>query len=215
MPITLDGAVTTNEQTGTTSKTVASNADRLFLVSIGTHQSANASGVTFNGDAMTLLIRQEGDYGEHCEIWGLLAPDIGTYNVVVSGANNYWAQGIYSVYDCDQTELPTVVAGDNSGNNYAYAELTTPVDNCVIFGVMSSEPVPTLDTDAGDYPDVVGDFSQQGASYQNVRGAHIPVPTAGLQGIGWSLNYGSRWQVALVCVKPAVGSTFTPKIVMI
>lgn len=209
---TFDGSVTTNEQTSTTSKAVSDNPNRLFIVAIGTHQSNNASGVTFNGDAMTLIKRQRGSFGEHCEIWGLIAPDIGTYNVVVSGANNWWAQGIYSIYDCDQTELPTVFAGDNDGDGYAYVSLTTPVDNCLVIGVMSSEPVPEVDT---DITGLTEDWYQQGQSYQNAMGAHLVKATAGLAEVGFGLSYGARWQAVAVCIKPVAGSTFVPKIDMI
>lgn len=213
MAITLDGAVTTDEQTGTTSKAVADNADRLFIVSIGTHQSNNASGVTFNGVAMTLLKRQAGSYGEHCEIWGLLAPDVGTYNVVVSGANNWWAKGIYSIYDCEQ-ELPSTGAstaiGANGDSSSCSVSVTTPVDNCLVIGVMSSEPVPTHNTSGG-----TEDWSQQGDSYQNAEGARILKATAGSQTMSWSLSYGGRWQAVAIAIKPKAGSTFVPKIVMI
>lgn len=213
MGVTLDGAVTTNEKTATTSKTVANNADRLFLVAIGTHQSNNASGVTFNGDAMTLLKRQAGSYGEHCEIWGLIAPDIGTYNVVVSGANNWWAQGIYSIYDCEQ-ELPSTAnstaVGANGNSGYCSVSITTPVDNCLVVAVQSSEPVPTLDT-AG----ATADWSQQGQSYQNSAGARILKATAGSIDMAWDLSYGGRWQAVAVAIKPKAGSTFVPKVMQI
>lgn len=198
MAIALDGAVVSVEQDATEAFTVGDNPNRLMLVAIGTHQAASASGVTYNGDAMTLLKRQAGSFEEHCEIWGMLAPDVGTANVVVSGANNYWAMGIYSLYNVLQSALPSVTAGATAGSGSATASLDTPSDGCWVVGVVSSEPVPTLATTGG-----VEDWAQSGQSFENTKGAHVIKATAGTQAMTWTESFGGRWQVALVAVEPA------------
>lgn len=196
----LDGSVVTAEQTSTVSVTVGSNSNRMLIVAIGTHQAANASGITYNGVAMTLIKRQEGSFGEHAEIWGLVAPDTGTHNVVVSGANNYWAMGIYSLYDCDQN-LPTIFGGASSGGSSNSVGVTTVEDDSWVIDVIGAEPVPTSSTSGA-----TTDWSQQGASYQNAKGAHVNKAIAGSQTMSYSLSYGARSNMVAVVVEPVVAA---------
>jgi len=202
MIIALDGAVVSAKTDTSVEVTVGNNTNRLLLVCIGTHQSDNATGVTFNGDAMTLIKRQEGSYGEHCDIWGLVAPDVATGNVVVSGADGFWAMGIYSLYNTDQT-LPDTFVGEAGDDFQCTDTITTPVDNCLVVGVMSSEALPTLWQPGAESED----WQLQGDSYQNAAGASVELESAGAQVLSWDLSSGSRWQTVLVAVEPVAGST--------
>ena len=91
------GAVTTNLRsaaagdvaTSTFSHTVPAGSDRLLVVSVMTEGNEGASGITYNGTALTQAVRKSGGNATATAvaIWYLVAPDVGTFNLVVSFSN--------------------------------------------------------------------------------------------------------------------------------
>ena len=205
MAITLDGSVTSNAETGTTSITVASNTNRLLIVSYATYQGGGPSGITYNGVALTKIVEQLGSFSEQCSIWGLVAPDTGTNNVVVSGGGSYYAYGIYSLYNCDQN-LPSVTSKTGGDSLTASLAITTVTDNSWVITCIESEPVPTMTTSGG-----TADWSKEGQSFQHGSGQHILKVTAGSQTMSASLSYGARWNQTNIEVKPFAAAA-TPTI---
>lgn len=202
LAITLDGSVVSTDVSDTQSITVASNSNRVLLVTFGTYQGGAASGVTHAGNAMTKVKEQLGSFSEAAQMWGILAPTTGANNVVVSGASNYRGISIYSLYDCDQS-LPTggdavAASGDSST---ASVSITPSVDNCWIVDSLEMEAVPTMTTSSG-----VSDAVQEGASYQHVAASHFVQSTAAAKTMSYSGSYGSRWNICAVAVKPAGGA---------
>lgn len=198
--VTLDGTVVSSETTATNEFTVGNNTNRILLVSFATYQGNTPSGITYNSDALTKISEKIGSYGEQSSIWGLLAPDVGTANVVVSGASSYYAIGIYSLYNVNQslTMATSSAGGESAGASLA---LTTTADNCWVIDALESEPAATLTTSGGTQ-----DWNLEGESYQHGSGSHILKATAGEQAMTWSLGYGARWNQCAIEVCP-VGET--------
>lgn len=194
--ISLDGAVITAEGQSTISVQVANNDNRLLILSFAVYQGNSPSGITFNGVAMTKIKEQVGSFNEQCSIWGLIAPAVGTYNLVMTGASNYYAVGIYRLYNCEQS-LPTNFNGASGDNNNASLSITTTAANAWIISVLESEPDPTMTTSGG-----VADWEQEGQSFQHGAGQHYIQAAAGAKTMSWSLAYGARWNQVNVQVNP-------------
>ena len=170
--IALDGSVVSSDTADTVSVTVAANSNRMLIVTFGTYQGNDPSGITHSGSAMTELVDAIGSFGESSGLWGRVAPASGTANVVVSGAANYRGISIYSLYNVDQT-LPATTAEAGGDSNTASVAITPTVDNCWIIWSLESEPVPTMTTSSG-----VSDAVQEGETYQHVAASHFIQTTA-------------------------------------
>jgi len=171
--------------------TVGANDNRMLIFGMGHYQGdAGLSGVTYNGDALSLLKDQEGSYEERAQLWGLVAPDTGTNSFVVSGAGGWTGFGVLSLYNADQN-LPTNVGGTSGESGTASSALTTASDGSWVVAAFGCEAVPTMATSSG-----VEVMKEQGDSYQNAEMHYVVKDTAGSQTMSCSLSYGSRWNVA-------------------
>lgn len=184
--------------------TVGANDNRMLIFGMGHYQGdAGLSGVTYNGDALTLLKDQEGSYEERAQLWGLVAPDTGTNSFVVSGAGGWTGFGVLSLYNADQN-LPTNVGGSSGESNTASSSLTTLSNGSWVVAAFGCEPVPTMTTSGG-----VEVMKEQGDSYQNAEMHYVEKATAGSQTMSCSLSYGARWNVATCEVVAASGGGST------
>jgi len=193
--ITLDGSVITSNNTSTATITIASNSNRLMIVSYTTYQGGGPSGITYNGVALTKIVEQVGSYNEKTSIWGLIAPATGTHDVVVSDGGNWYGYAIYSLYNTDQS-LPTNFSVTGNENSTASLSLTTVTDNSWVITSIEAEAVPTMTTSGG-----TSDWSLEGQSYQHGSGHHILKTSAGSQTMSASLSYSSRWNQANIEIK--------------
>jgi len=142
-----------------------------------------------------------GSYSEQCSIWGLIAPDVGTYNVVMTGEGNWHGIGIYSLYNCSQT-LPHNFSAVGGDNNTASLALTTGHDNSWVITCIEAEPAITMTTSGA-----TEDWNLEGASYQHGQGHRIAKASAGSQTMSASLGYGARWNQCNVEVEEAAAAT--------
>lgn len=62
--------------------------------------SSDPGGVTFNGTALTKIM----NYGYTATLWALVAPAVGTYSVVVSGAGTVYYKAAWVLHNVDQTD---------------------------------------------------------------------------------------------------------------
>lgn len=112
-PITVDAS--TNGNSSLTYAHTVSGSNRYLVVGVvygGT--TTTSTGVDYNGVAMTLLHREVGS-SITAETWGLVAPDTGTNNVVITRSGSAgFATGAVSLNSVDQTN-PVVASGGNNG----------------------------------------------------------------------------------------------------
>jgi hypothetical protein len=107
-PILSNTTTTTgsNVNTKTFSHITANNADRVLVVSVTLRAGNSVTGITYNGDALTKLADKEYANGDHprAELWYLVTPDAGTYNVIVSfSGNEYFTVNASTFYRCNTT----------------------------------------------------------------------------------------------------------------
>lgn len=167
------------------------------------------TGITYNGVAMTQLVRQDqSTRNDTCELWGLIAPDTGAHNIVASlsgGSCSQVSGGAVSLTGCDQTAPFEVTAGLNVENDSTPDITITPltanawvVDGFIYTTLTGTPVVDASQTQVFMYG--VPALTYNGMSYKG------PV-SASLQTMTWNSS-GSNlddWNRVAVSVKPASG----------
>ena len=131
----------TNGQISLTVAHTTAGTNRLMLVSIATDpKGESVSTVTYNGVDLTLVGFLESTSESRVEIWGLLAPDLGTHDVVVTLTNTKYSglvAGVMTFTGVNQT-TPLANFTTNSGNS-ALASVTigSKTDDLVFAAVHS------------------------------------------------------------------------------
>lgn len=212
------GQSSTGQDTGgagtlTFSATVASGSNRLLLVHVAWTNGVTgtlATGVTFNGDAMTYVTGTRLEQATQVlpsftggEVWSLVAPDVATGNVIITmngtpsdllGAAASWTGVNQSV----PVGTP-VTAGSNANSTPSVTVLATDA-NDVVLGASAARS----DTAAGtSTPDT--------ERWERVEEAIIGMATLGASSAGggdvtinWVTNPSLRgWVAAAFAIKPS------------
>jgi hypothetical protein len=206
------GAVSQSNPTGTSitlSHTVPANNRRLLVVKLWLQSSADTvSAMTYGGAAMTRVVRQVGSGSDGAlEIWILVAPAVGTANVVVTKSASAPADFIQAVNykDIDQT-TPVDVAGGVSatGTGLAATVNITPVTaNAIIVDAVHS-------SNAGQAPTVGAGQTVRGAggayySADYAMGSEKVLAVPGTTSMSWTIPSSVLWILAAVALRPAAG----------
>lgn len=213
-----DGDAVVSVASNTYQITTSSVSNPALFVSVGTLRlDANwhASGVTFNGDAMTLVTGSQvtslgGGYDPGLEWWVLVNPDVGTYDIVVtynSTSTRPSQSQAYFLSGVDQTTPYEAVETGASTTTSLSDSITTLTDNTIVLqanivkvactGIdQDNSQTETMDVDETS----VGDTMGAAASY-------LAVATAGATTMGVSsLGAGDDNVQSLVAIKPAAAS---------
>lgn len=125
--------------TFTSAMAVANQLNRiLFYVNvgnIGAGSSDYATNVTWHGQAMTRMRSvQTGPGGRWMSYWYLVAPDAGTYNIVVTNSTSAYTQGylasFYGVKQIAPEAIGTATNGEGSNGGFA-ADITSVYSNFI------------------------------------------------------------------------------------
>jgi len=202
--LTLDSA-TEGNNVDSFNVTVAVNDDRVLILGIGHYQNGNGiSGATYDSDALSEIFTQDGSFGEHAALWGLIAPNTGTNSLAISGRDSWMGFGAISVYDANQSALPTNVDGNSASGSSNSIAITTTVDNAWVVAAAGGEPAITMETTDG-----VEDMNLEGQSFEHAEMHHVAKATAGSQTMEVSLSYGARSNIAACELEPAGGAPAT------
>ena len=150
----------------TFSAIVPDAVERCLVVTIHLKSDRTVSSVTFNGDAMT----QHATVGTAPKVlmFKLVAPDIGTYNVVItlSGASDIVASAVPLV-NVDQT-TPLDAAETESGTGTAASDIVTSAANELVIDALAvnSAAVLTVGASQTDIADNVQDTVRGGVSVE-------------------------------------------------
>lgn len=191
-----DGSVVTDEyNNGTKAITIGNQENRILLVGYGSYQGGGPSGMTYAGQALTKIVEMVGSFSEVCSIWGLLAPPVGTDNLIVSGLGNWSAFGALSLYNAKQSlSMKTGKVGGDSGE--VVLNFATEYKNSWIVTAIEAEPVPTMTT-----PNGVLDWNWEGDVFQHAQGQHVDKASPGNVRLSASLSYGARWNICALEVR--------------
>ena len=218
MAIAFDAASSGSVSSGsslTFSHTVASGSDRALFVSTGYYtNTVSVTGITYNGVSLTKQRRyNDGTRAATSEVWYLAAPDVGTYNVVItlSGAwTSNWVAAAISLTGVNQT---TPIEVDNGGT--------------VVFGshTSHSSSVTTVTADAwvldhllyiycGDASPSVGGQTERSHVYSFIVGLDTstrgPIATPASSSAGWTFtDPGAATSQIIYAVKPSAAGIVT------
>jgi hypothetical protein len=192
------------------SHTTGSNANRYMLVGVSYRETLGTdviTGITYNGVALTFIA--QGVAGG--EIWGLLNPDSGTHNIVItwdgSGGKGCVA-GAVTAYNVDQaTPLGTAVVNGDTSTAATVSVLNTDASGLVfahlfVDHVITTTVTATLGGDAGATSQW---NSTTGSTLDLTRIKGAGSTNAGAGGtrvMAWTLGVSKAWTMIGIEMKP-------------
>lgn len=198
----------------TVSHTVA-GSDRLLLVGIHCRTAtADVTGVTYGGVAMTLVGTNENTSVVGMQWYRLIAPAVGTANVVVSLANyRLFSVVIYSLTGVDQTT--PIEASDFSIANLdgfgtsLSTNITTLSNNARIVTMVTTKDDASPFT-AGGSATILQSGDDPDASLGSEALQILDVPTAGSTAYSITWTTSTNWRGGTLVLKPVAASTYFP-----
>lgn len=191
----------TATSTSLTFSHTCSGTNRLLLVHIAQGGANAVSSVTYNGVALTLAGAVNNTNGNvHAELWYLLAPAVGTFNIVIS--------------------LPAAATIYAFGSSWTGVNQTTPLGTAVTGTGTSTTPSVTVTSAVGDTVVDVLNAQQQPANLTPSTGqtslytgtlyvAGSSAAGAASVTMGWSAANGYAWAQVAVPLKPLAAAAQT------
>jgi len=112
-------------------------ADLVLLVGVNTFTAGlddDVTGVTYDGDAMTLIVNQEGPVvppRQYSSLWYLINPSTGANTVAVTKTSSDAMRSIACSYTgCDQSAQPDAFTSKKQNVQNIMLAVTSTVDNC-------------------------------------------------------------------------------------
>lgn len=178
----------------TISHEVVTGSDRILVVSVGTHQGV-ASGITWDGNAMTQIELGSTAFDEDGSLWAYLNPDVKTADVVVTLSSGSWL-GAAATNVTGAKQTLTITSANNVGNSIsATVNITPSTDDNVIFAAVGTEA-----TVAANETEIA---IEQGQSFENFGAEYFSQGSAALKAMSFSLGGGQRWGIAAMAIEPA------------
>ncbi len=203
------GAAASGDVTSTTiSHTVSAASDRLLLVSVITEGNENASGMTYNGVALTRAIRRDGGGANETsvEIWYLVAPDVGTFDLVVtfSGTSPFGVTATNLTGVNQFTPIGTTV-GANAASGSPSINLTTTTYNSLIFGAVAKDNETTTFTPGANVGELWDTTSGSGSEDLALWGGTRSTITPGQYTLNATASVATDdWTMAAIEIQAAV-----------
>ena len=209
--ITLDSAsVITGTQVSslTFAHTVAAGNDRILMVGSAFNNNLSdvvISGITYGGVALTFVGAVATGNDSRAEIWRLLAPAVGTADVVVTYVgtpqiNTGFVAGAASFFGVDQTVPLGTVATAFGADALATVTIASAVDELVFDTAGSEDSGGLLTPGAGQstlWNTVGGSGSRQEQCGASTKPGSISVT------MDWTLVMAEDWVIVAVALLPA------------
>ncbi len=182
-----------------------SGTDRLMLVGVSMNLggSQTVSSVTYNGDSLSLVgVEEAGD--ARIEIWALLAPDVGTFNVDIafSSPTDGNTAGVMTFIGVDQsTPLGAFASDFGYGESTASTTVSSAPDE-LVFGVVSID-----DPNFRVLTEGAGQTERWELDGFQTTGGGSTAPGAESVNMSWTWPASDNWAAGGVSIKPAVENT--------
>ena len=182
-----------------------SGTDRLMLVGVSMNLggSQTVSSVTYNGDSLSLVgVKEAGD--ARIEIWALLAPDVGTFNVDIafSSPTDGNTAGVMTFTGVDQsTPLGAFASDFGYGESTASATVSSAADE-LVFGVVSID-----DPNFRVLTEGAGQTERWELDGFQTTGGGSTAPGAPSVNMSWTWAPSDNWAAGGVSIKPSVSNT--------
>jgi hypothetical protein len=184
----------------------------LVGVSINNDNYETVSSITYDGVPLAYVDSQTQSDDASVEIWKLVAPPTGTYDVVINFSANlkrHAVAGVITFTGVDQTDPLGTFAGNNATSNSASVTVPSAPDELVL-GVFSCETCRSVNfsSPADEWWNLsVGGGNEIGAG-ATVEGASPQVT------INASLGKRDHWALAGISIKPVSPIAFTNTLVV-
>lgn len=187
---------------GTWSHTVGSGNDKLLIVGTKTNNNyPHIASITYNGADLNLTASaasSASDQNPRVEIWTLLNPPVGTYNIVLTmSAASTWSAGVLVLEHVKQS----APFGDPSANSYGTdtrptVSVTAMVDDLVfgIAGYISSDTTELIESPAVEIWNCFSEWN-----HRNLAGGLDA--TTGTNSIAWNLNNTCIWAACALPIR--------------
>lgn len=178
--------------------------NRALIVEVSMEGGKTVTGITYNGVAFTFDVADELN-GVRSEIWHLVAPALGTHDIVVTfSADSYCSAGAESFVGVDPvTPIGTVQSATGTDNN-PLLSLVTLYDNSAIVDGLSTAQTPILYTPGAGQSD-----NWHRTANTDTRQGGSSIESAGLQPdtitMDYSITQNTDWAYCAVEIK---GITF-------
>ena len=195
---------TTGATSLTISHTVASQSNRLLIVTISTQGTINT--VTYNGASMTKLGTTVTCGASACkgELWSLAAPTTGTHNVVITASASTSIQAsVAGFYNVDQTTPLGTPATGSGTTATATATVMTTTTQMVVDTVISDGTVDVINNQSQTLVNNVNTSNMNGLSYKAAQSTSTTM--------SWNVEgaTGGNWAIIAVPINAAASSTTT------
>ncbi len=184
-----------------------SGSNTLLLVAVSLNQSSakeSVSTITFNGKALTKIGEAARNNEVQTEIWYRLAPDAGTYNVLVTlTAAASFVAGAITLNGVDQTTPLGTYFGTSGNGTSASATVSSESDGLVvdILGYASSTPTSTV---GAGQTQQWAQVTTNGNATTNVRGYSSTEAGASSVAMSWAISPGIKWAFSAIPIVPAL-----------
>lgn len=173
---------------------VSSGIDRLLVVQVETEAAATVSGVTFNGDALTLGVTTTNGTLKNQQ-WYRVAPDVGSYNIVITVSPNAYITAGAQTFNGVNQSTPIGATNGATGTSLAPSVvLNTTVDNSVVVDSLATGILPIAYTiGAGQVQNwkiVTSPSVRQGASSVESAGTQPDAVT-----MSWAMTQNTAWAI--------------------
>jgi prepilin-type N-terminal cleavage/methylation domain-containing protein len=203
-------AVTTGTTDGGSSITIShttSGSDRLMLVGVSMVNDGleTVTGVTWNGTENLTLVGTEANADDaRVEIWKLVAPSTGTYNVVITFNEALNAQaigGVMTFTGVDQTTPLGPFASAEADGTLASVDVSSATDE-LVFGVVAAETPSGFTEGPGQsehWYQSVGSGRTEGAGSTEAGAATVTT--------SWTLGSSDHWAIGGVSIKQTTSTS--------
>lgn len=176
----------------------------LVGVSMNNNMDETVTSITYNGMDLSLVgaVSQQND--SRVEIWSLVAPDVGTHDVVITFSaplESSATAGVMTFTGVDQTTpLGTFASAKNRSAGPATVDVSS-ASNELVFDTVACEACGSL-TAGGGQTEYWNEVAENGA----IRGAGSTEPGASTVTMSWTLGASNDWAIGAVPIKPSGGS---------
>ncbi len=210
--VSLDSKTTgSTSGSGLTLSHTAAGDDRLMLVTVSmAHPDGESvNNITYNGTSLFLVGTTGGGHDALVEIWGLVAPDLGTHDVVVSltgSPSEGTIVGVSTFAGVDQsTPLGTFTSA--TGDSSSLAVNVGSAEDELVFAAITVDngDNQSLSPGAGqtEYWDLYRGHANAGASVED---------GATTVNMSWNFGDGNPWAVGGISIRPTIATNLAPTI---
>jgi hypothetical protein len=200
-------ADTTSDDTtvvnGLTVSHTTSGTDRLMLVGVSFDPELNetVSSITYNSTALTIVGSATQSNDARIEIWQLVAPELGTYDVVISFSSPLSYGGVAGVMTFNGVDQITPLGTFAGANGISAGPATVDVSsgaNQLVFDTAACETCTSLTSGAGQT-----ERWNLSMNSGRILGAASTEPGAATVTMSWTLGSADYWAIGAVPINPS------------